>query len=140
MKNPDVHDIQRTVRFGFVGIAALLIYAVIAEVFMVRGASLLPPALASLAAYAVAAVFSYTGHKYITFRSGGDHASEAPRYLSTTAAGLALSWTLPKLLVEGLGAPPIVPILVICTVLPVANYFILSRWVFSSPTKTRING
>lgn len=122
----------RVSRFALIGIAATALYAVLA--FLLSGAgsgaARLGAAPASLAAYAVAALFSYTGHKYFTFVSGGAHRFEAPRFLTLTAVGLCFSWVLPVILVDGLSMPALVPIIVTCIVVPVVNYFVLGRWVF----------
>lgn len=118
-------------RFALIGIGSTLIYAVCAF-FLSRGqgAGPLPAALASVAAYAIAALFSYTGHKYFTFMSGGNHAMELPRFLLLTASGLIVAIVLPGLLTQMLGIPVSIPILLTCVAVPVVNYIVLGRWVF----------
>ncbi|RUU29181.1 GtrA family protein [Mesorhizobium sp. M6A.T.Ce.TU.016.01.1.1] len=122
---------RRLSRFALIGIASTLIYAACAFLLS-RGQATagLPAALTSFAAYAIAALFSYTGHKYFTFISGGSHAMELPRFLLLTASGLAVAVALPGLLTQMLGVPASVPILLTCIAVPVINYVVLGRWVF----------
>lgn len=135
MRGGPVHGLWslRLSRFVTVGASATVLYAVLA--FCLSGGlglAMLPAAPASLAAYAVAAVFSYAGHKYVTFVSHGAHVFEAPRFLALTALGLGFAWLLPTILVSGFGLPPAVPIVVTCILVPVVNYVVLGRWVFAS--------
>lgn len=128
----------RLSRFAAIGAAATLIYAVAA--FCLSGGlgiTILPAAPASLAAYFIAAIFSYWGHKYVTFLSGGAHVFEAPRFLALTALGLGFAWLLPTILVDGAGLPPAVPIAVTCILVPIVNYVVLDRWVFASGEEGR---
>jgi putative flippase GtrA len=122
---------RRISRFALVGIGSTLIYALCAF-FLSRGqgSAILPATSASVAAYAIAALFSYTGHKYFTFVSSGDHAMELPRFLLLTASGLAVAFVLPGLLTQMLGIPASIPILLTCVAVPVVNYVVLRRWVF----------
>lgn len=117
----------RLSRFAAVGLAATAIYAVLALVLarlgmMATGASVL--------AFLVAALFSYAGHKYVTFVSGGRHAFELPRFLVVGCAGLAVVSVMPAMLTDLLGFPPVVPVLLACVVIPAINYVVLGRWVF----------
>ena len=124
---------RRVSRFALVGIAATAIYA--AGAFLLSGGfgpAMLPAAAASVAAYVVAGLFSYGGHKYFTFVSGGNHLFEAPRFIVLTAVGLGISALLPVILVDGLLLPPLVPIIATCVAVPVVNYVVLDRWVFAS--------
>jgi len=124
---------RRVSRFALIGGMATLIYVVLA--FVLSGGAgpvILPAVAASIAAYAVAAVFSYSGHKYFTFVSGGAHVFEAPRFAALTALGLGISWLVPAVMADGLGLSPAWPIIVTCLVVPVLNYVVLERWVFAS--------
>jgi putative flippase GtrA len=124
----------RVSRFALIGAMSTLIYAVCA--FVLSGAAdapVLPPVAASIGAYAVAAIFSYAGHKYFTFVSRGAHALELPRFLTLTALGLLIAMAAPILLSGMLGLPPAVPILVTCAAVPVVNYVVMGRWVFGDP-------
>ncbi|RJT42364.1 GtrA family protein [Mesorhizobium waimense] len=128
---------RRLSRFALIGIASTLVYAVCAFLLSSLPGFALPATRASVAAYVIAAIFSYAGHKYVTFVSPGSHAFEAPRFFLLTALGLGFSWLLPLILVDGLGAKPVLSIAIICAAVPAFNYFVLDRWVFAPGTKMR---
>jgi putative flippase GtrA len=122
----------RVSRFALVGAGATLVYAMAASLLSgAFGAALMPAASASLAAYAIAAVFSYAGHKYMTFTSDGAHRLEVPRFAALTGLGLVFAWMLPLVLVDGMDFGPAIPIALTCVTVPVVNYVVLDRWVFS---------
>lgn len=114
-------------RFALVGIGATLLYAVLAMLLT----QAMQPVAASFAAYAVATMFSYAGHKFVTFMSSGAHRAEAPRFLVLTAVGFGIATALPALLTSGLGWPPAVPVGLTCILIPIINLFVLDRWVFA---------
>ncbi|TIT20647.1 MAG: GtrA family protein [Mesorhizobium sp.] len=118
-------------RFGSVGIAATILYAVMATALVKWQRFGLSPVGASLAAYTAAALFSYLAHKFVTFASSGSHRSEAPRFFLLTATGFAVAYAAPALLTTKLGLPPIIPIVVTCLLVPAVNFLVLDRWVFA---------
>jgi putative flippase GtrA len=115
-------------RFGLVGVTATALYALLATAFVKIG---LAPVRASVAAYSVAALFSYFAHKSVTFVSSGPHRSEGLRFILLTASGFALAYAVPTLLTVKLGLPLIISVLATCFVIPVVNLFLLDRWVFA---------
>jgi hypothetical protein len=48
-----------------------------------------------------------------------------------TGFGLAIAYLLPLLLVGQFGLPVAVPILLTCILIPVVNFVVLERWIFS---------
>ncbi|TIS60955.1 MAG: GtrA family protein [Mesorhizobium sp.] len=118
-------------RFASVGLVATIIYAVLTAVFAGSDWLGLAPVEASLAAYAVAALFSYLAHRSFTFMSAGSHRSQAPRFVLLTLAGLAVAYAAPWLLTVTFGLPLAVPILLTCLAIPALNLFMLDRWVFA---------
>jgi putative flippase GtrA len=118
----------RLSRFVLVGIASTALYAVLAFTF--ERAEGIGATGASILAFALAAVFSYAGHKYVTFVSGGAHRLELPRFLALTAAGLTVVSLLPAILTGLFGLPAAAPFLLACVVIPVVNYVVLGKWVF----------
>ena len=112
-----------------------MLYALCAWLFTSAGSTYLPPATASVAAYAVAAIFSYLGHKFFTFMSAGSHQFEAPRFAVLTGFGLAAAYLLPMLLVGRFGLPVAIPILLTCILIPVVNFVVLERWIFSGSVR-----
>jgi len=122
----------RLSRFAAIGASATLLYAGLALAFTGLG---IAATGASVLAFLLAAVFSYGGHKYVTFVSGGRHAFELPRFLVVSAAGLAVVSVMPAVLTDMLGLPAAVPILLACIVIPAVNYVVLGRWVFAGAEK-----
>ncbi|MER9584956.1 GtrA family protein [Mesorhizobium sp. M0276] len=118
-------------RFGLVGVAATILYAALADVFVKSERFGFSPVQASLAAYAAAALFSYLAHRSVTFMSRGLHRSEAPRFLLLAAIGLAIAYGAPALLTAKLGLPLIFPITITCLLVPAINFVVLHRWVFA---------
>ena len=119
--------LARLARFGTVGVAATLLYAALAGAFDVAGLSATP---ASFAAYLIAAVFSFLGHRGWTFRSSGVLARELPRFAAVNAAGLALALAAPLVLTEALDLPGWVAVAVVCLGVPALSFLGLNRWVF----------
>jgi putative flippase GtrA len=117
----------RLSRFAAIGASATLLYAALALAFANIG---MPATGGSVAAFLLAAAFSYAGHKYVTFASAGRHRFEMPRFMAVSAAGLAVVSVLPAVLTDMLGFPAAVPILLACLVIPAVNYVVLGRWVF----------
>lgn len=128
----DLRASYRLVRFLVTGVGATLLYAFLAEVF--SAALPMNPALGSVLAYALAAIFSYAGHKYFTFASGGAHRFEVPRFLILTLVGLAISFALPAVLSGWLGLPMRIPVGLTCILVPLVNYIVLRHWVFGQAT------
>jgi putative flippase GtrA len=123
--------VSRPARFVVVGLAATLLYAVCAATLSAGETAPMRPAAASVLAYVFAAIFSYLGHKFFTFMSGGAHRFEVPRFIALTALGLAVSYVLPVVMSESLGLPVQVPVLLTCVLIPVVNYLVLRHWVFA---------
>lgn len=123
-------------RFAVVGILATLIFAACASLLSGgAGTALLPPAIASVSAYLIAGMFSYAGHKYFTFASGGAHRFEAPRFITLTGVGIGISALVPAIMVNGFSLPWFAPIIATCILVPMVNYLVLDRWVFSARRK-----
>jgi putative flippase GtrA len=124
----------RLLRFGLVGALATLAYAVLAETFARAG---LGPVTASVAAYLAAGVVSYLGHKRVTFRSGGAHTHELPRFILTLGLGIAVAAAAPAVLTKWLGLPQIAATVFTCVAAPVLSYVALSLVVFRTAALSR---
>lgn len=128
---PGGFTFDRLVRFLMVGGVSTSIYAAGTVLLTRVGHGRLTPGEASVLAYLVGAAFSYTAHKLFTFRSDGAHAVAAPRFATSTACGLTLSYGLAEVLSHWLGLPIEVPVAIATILVPVMNYLLLSRWVFA---------
>jgi len=117
----------RLLRFGLVGGAATMTYAVLVGLLHRAG---LVPAAASMTAYLTAGLVSYLGHKRITFRSDRAHAVAAPRFVASLALGIGTAGAIPVIVVDGLRLPLAVATAVTCVAAPVLSYLALSLFVF----------
>ncbi|MBN9073066.1 MAG: GtrA family protein [Rhizobiales bacterium] len=113
--------------FGGVGIVATIGYFLLAS--FLHGVASVPPAAASVAAYVACAVFSYWGHRRLSFASGGAHAVQVPRFVASTTLGLAVATATP-LAADAAGLAPVAGYALVCLLVPALNFVLLSRWVF----------
>ena len=118
----------RLSRFVLIGFGSTALYALLA--FALSRIQELGVTAASVLAFGIAALFSYAGHKYVTFVSGGSHSFELPRFLVLSGVGLAVVAILPALLSDCFGLPAAIPILLACLAIPAINFVMLDRWVF----------
>jgi putative flippase GtrA len=130
----------RLARFTIVGLGAMAAYAVFVTGLTFAG--LRPAWLASGLAYALAAVWSYVGHRRFSFRSDAPHQVAGPRFALVTATGQALAVALPALITDLGGLPQIWATLAVCIVCPGVSFLMNSFYVFAvarpsplSPTK-----
>ena len=117
----------RTLRFGVVGGCSTLLYPLLAWGL---GRAGLASVAASVAAYALAAVFSFNAHRRFTFSSAGEARAEVPRFVVVNAAGLAIATAAPLILTELLGLHPLVAIATTCVLVPLLSFLALDRFVF----------
>lgn len=126
---------RRLFVYAAVGGSTALLYLAVA-LALTRGFG--TPALwASLAGFVAATPFSYLGHKFLTFRSPGEHRGELPRFVATAVSGLALSAAVPVLVVDRWQWPPAAGFLAACVGVPILNYFLMWLWVFVGARKPR---
>ncbi|WP_419907114.1 GtrA family protein [Hoeflea sp.] len=118
-------------RFALVGLTATLLYAVLAMALEALFHATAGQATLSIAAYSIAAIFSYVAHRIFTFASNGAYHFEIPRFVLLTAVGFAISYVLPVIVGSVLGLPMFVSVAGVCIVIPLINFFALDRWVFS---------
>ncbi|KAB0682636.1 GtrA family protein [Aureimonas leprariae] len=117
-------------RFAGVGLLATALYAALASW---GTASLdLPPAMASLFAYALAGVFSYFAHRRVTFRSNLRHRETSPRFALLSVSGYAIALAAPILLVDMAGLPAPVAFAFVSLAVPALNFLLMRRLVFRS--------
>ena len=118
-----------TLRFASVGLISTLLYFFLALAFDKSAA--LSATLASLLAYAIAALFSYVAHRNFTFDSAKPHSSAMPRFFVTTVCGAILALLLPLVLHEWLKLPAFAALLAVSVLVPLTNLVLLRLWVFS---------
>ncbi|MER9693849.1 GtrA family protein [Mesorhizobium sp. M0179] len=120
----------RILRFAAIGGVSTLIYAVLTLALSALHGFGRPAAIASVAGYGAGAVFSYCGHRFVTFMSDGSIGFEIVRFACATAIGFLLSVGLAMILTDVAGLPPLVPVAIASILVPVLNFIILRKFVF----------
>jgi putative flippase GtrA len=92
----------------------------------------LPPVAASTIGFAASVLVSYTLQHAWVFRSTATHTVAGGKFLTVTAAALALNTSLVWLGTSALHAPYAVAQAVALVAIPVLNYSLNSRWTFRS--------
>lgn len=121
-------------RFVLVGGAATALYALLALGLDRLIGTVANQATLSLSAYLLAAGFSYFAHRIFTFASEGDRRFEVPRFALLTISGATISFALPVLLQSWIELPMLVSVIAVCIVIPLINFVVLERWVFTGKT------
>ncbi|MGL4240565.1 MAG: GtrA family protein [Beijerinckiaceae bacterium] len=125
----DAASIGRLVRFTAVGLAAMAAYAIIVTLLTFLG--LRPAWLASGVAYAIAAIWSYVGHRNVSFRSDAPHRVAGPRFVLATAAGQTIAIAIPAGLTDAAGLAQLWSTAAVCIVCPAVSFILNSRFVFA---------
>ena len=109
------------------GIATLLYASLSMAGTAVAG---LPLPLASPLSYGLASLWSYTGHRWLTFGDRRPAPRAALRFSLLTMAGYGAAAAIPAIVGGIFEGPPWLSILAVCIGIPAANYLILSRHIF----------
>lgn len=120
----------RILRFAAIGGLSTLIYAVLTLALSDRHGLGMPVTIASMAGYGAGAVFSYCGHRFVTFMSDGAVGFEVPRFAVATAIGFLLSLALAAVLTDIAGLSPSVPVALSSILVPALNFVLLRKFVF----------
>jgi putative flippase GtrA len=119
----------RILRFAAVGLLAMAAYAAIVTALTWSG--LRPAWLASGLAYALAAVWSYVGHRRFSFRSDAPHQVAGPRFVLVTGVCQAIAMAIPAVVVDAGGLPPVAATALVCLVCPAASFLLNGWFVFA---------
>jgi len=121
--------IQQLLRFAFVGVIASVVYFALAALFYsVVG---LPTVGSSIAAYSIAAIVSFVGHRNLTFSSSQTAQSEIGRFMVVTVVGLLLATIVPATATGYFGLPSMVSFILVLAVVPICSYLMMRFFVFS---------
>ena len=120
----------RILRYAAIGGVSTLIYAVLTLALSAMHGFGMPVTIASIAGYGAGAVFSYCGHRFVTFMSDGAVGFEIVRFACATALGFLVSVGLAVILTDVAGLPPLVPVAIASILVPVLNFIILRKFVF----------
>lgn len=86
--------------------------------------------IAAFTGYLFAVPVAYGLHRIFTYRSRGRLVPESRRFFASAVMGLALSSLLPTVMIR-VGLSLAAALALTCVLVPVANYLLLSCWVFS---------
>ncbi|MBS1186364.1 MAG: GtrA family protein [Burkholderiaceae bacterium] len=113
----------------------LLVGGVTSLAYMAVGiwleASGLSSATSGFIAFMLIVPLVYLGHRWLTFESTGSRRVEFPRFIASSLLGLLLYTFLPWLFNTVLGFMPVLGFFVTCVIVPVLNYTLLRRFVFT---------
>lgn len=123
----------KVLRFGIIGIASTLLYAIIALVFAYSTA--MPAALASLIAYAICGVFSYLGHRLFSFKSKAPVGKSTASFVVVGMLGYVIGVGVPWVGSDIMGYQPVISIALVCVLIPAMNFVLLNWFVFKETHK-----
>ena len=121
-------EIGRLVRFGGIGIISLLVYSSLYAIL--AGATRLSAIPISIIAYATAMVVSFVGHKYVTFRVGGNIRVQVLKFIAMHCLCLLMTIVITGLVVDVLRWPYGVGILLVDIAIPALSFVVLKLIVF----------
>ena len=114
------------VRFGVVGVAALLVHLASVALWWVPAG--LPPLVANVLAFLLAFSVSYLGHRHLTFRAGHvAHRQSLPRFFVVAGLGFAVNESLYFLLLHYTRLDYRLALLIVLGMVA-AMTFILGKW------------
>lgn len=125
--------ILKLFRFGIVGIAAAITYAVLAYIFIWNFE--LGEILASSLAYLIAIPVSFFGQKYLTFMSRGAVKTEAIKFIVLQLFCLIVATLIPIVTSDVFELHPNYSILAVCILIPPISFGIMSIMVFTERPK-----
>jgi len=121
-------ELGRIIRFGIVGIAATVIYAVVSAAG--NQALAITPVFASIIGQVTSAGVSYFGHLLFSFQVKANHQSYLWRFVIIAAVTFALNCGVTWLIADVLKLAPRIAIATVTVLIPVVNYIANRFWVF----------
>ncbi|AML51132.1 GtrA family protein [Falsihalocynthiibacter arcticus] len=115
----------QAIRFAGVGVIASALYFIVAT--LLNGLLHLATLPSSIVAYAIGAMFSYLGHKRLTFAGAPYGSTTIPKFIGATMVGLFLASIIPVLLND---YRPIVSFVTVLGVVPICSFLMLKLFVF----------
>ncbi|WP_353227624.1 GtrA family protein [Novosphingobium sp.] len=126
------HIAARAGRFGIVGVASGLVYAVVTMALVRMGG--IAPVPASIAGYCASVPLGFVGHRRFSFRSRGAWTAEALRFCATQAMNIAVTAGAMHGATAWLGVSYVWGMVGAVTLVPLANFACLNLWVFRRQT------
>ncbi len=119
---------HRIIRFALVGTTVAALYILLYAGFLALG---LAQVLANALAFLMAVAVQYLGQAGFTFDAPWRDSAQALRFIAMIGLGLLTSALITGALGPALGWHTLISAAVVTLVLPVQNFVIMSRWVFS---------
>ena len=130
---PLLRHLLQYLRFGAVGLAATAVHALAFVALIELAAS--PPLLANLAAFALAVLVSFGGHRHWTFRSAAGRRparrAALARFVLVALLGLGLNSLAVYLIADRLELSYWYALAVMVTAVPLIIFVISKHWVFA---------
>lgn len=127
MNNTPKHQ---ALRFVVVGVATTALHFIILHIFYIHlGKDIIT---SSIAAFAVAVMFSYSMSYRFIFRSEQQHLRSAPKFLLSVGIGFAWNVGLMYLLVERMHTHYLLAFLLTTSAVMINNFLLTKLWVFKS--------
>jgi putative flippase GtrA len=119
---------SRPARFLLSGATAAVVYWLVAWWARRSGQSLFA---AGFLGYLAALPAAYLLHRTFTFRSHASVPAESSRFVLGSILGIGLSSLFPAAMVR-FELPFTIALTITCILVPLINYFVLSRWAFAA--------
>ena len=119
-------------RFALVGVAVAALYVLLYLGFL--GAGLVQP-LANAAAFLLAVSFQYVAQARFTFAAPLNDGTQIVRFVAMISAGLVTSALITGWIGPAFALPDWAAAVAVTVILPVQNFILMSRWVFTPAQK-----
>ena len=120
-------------RFALVGVAVAGLYILLYLAFLAGG---LAQPIANATAFLLAIAFQYFAQARFTFAAPLNDAPQILRFTAMITAGLITSAIITGWIGPALALPDWASALAVTIILPIQNFLLMSRWVFSPAQKS----
>ena len=121
------------IRFAAVGVAVAGLYVLLYLAFLSVG---LAQAIANATAFLLAIAFQYIAQARITFAAPLKNSPQIIRFTAMITAGLITSALITGWIGPAFGVPHWAAAVAVTVILPIQNFLLMSRWVFSPAQKS----
>ncbi len=123
------------VRFGGVGITALLVHLAAVSLWLVPTG--LQPLVANIIAFLIAFIVSYLGHRHLTFRASHVANRHAlPRFFIVACLGFAINEFLYFVLLSFTSLDYRIALFIVLLTVAILTFVLGKLWAFSGPNQS----
>ena len=130
-----MRGLNRLVSFGCVGATVAVIYVLLYLAFLSIG---IPQIFANAFAFLIAVAVQYVGQAAFTFGKNLSNAHQMTRFAAMIGIGLVTSAVFTGIVGPILHMPEWVAAACVTVILPIQNYLIMTRWVFSTEMENSV--